>query len=80
MITPRTMPAFACCAMQSSYALLMIKSKASQLFASQDPMDNDLDSPRLQDMLVRVQGGLFSIMMTLENYGSVFEALGGMRG
>ncbi|KXJ95272.1 hypothetical protein Micbo1qcDRAFT_171665 [Microdochium bolleyi] len=79
MVTPRTMPAFACCAMQSSYALLMVKTKAPQLFASHGPMDSDCGPPLLQDMLARVQDGLFSIMMTLENYGSAFEALGGMR-
>jgi len=78
VITPRTMPAFACCAMQSSYALLMVKNNAQKLFAAPGPLDS-LSDTSLQDMLARVPAGLFSVMMTLENYGIAFEALGGMR-
>ncbi|KAH7035630.1 uncharacterized protein B0I36DRAFT_94826 [Microdochium trichocladiopsis] len=80
MVTPRTMPAFACCAMQSCYALLMVKSKAQQLVAGQGTTtETDSGSGPWQDNLASVQAGLFSVLMTLENYASAFEALGGMR-
>ncbi|KAI1307799.1 hypothetical protein F5Y03DRAFT_383697 [Xylaria venustula] len=73
-ITPRTMPSFACCAMQCSYALLMVKDRTESIYptnGNRDYVDN------LRD---RLQQGLLSVLATLENYATAFEALGGMRG
>ncbi|KAI0380106.1 hypothetical protein F5Y04DRAFT_282235 [Hypomontagnella monticulosa] len=72
LITPRTMPSFACCAMQCSYALLMVKDRTESTYGtSTDPLVDNLRE--------RLQQGLVSILVTLENYGTAFEALGGMR-
>ncbi|KAI0401860.1 hypothetical protein F4802DRAFT_609148 [Xylaria palmicola] len=74
LITPRTMPSFACCAMQCSYALLMVKSQVE----SQPPRasGNEKSIDVLRDHL---QQGLLSVLATLENYATAFEALSGMR-
>ncbi|KAL7628967.1 hypothetical protein AAE478_000485 [Parahypoxylon ruwenzoriense] len=76
LITPRTMPSFACCAMQCSYALLMVKDRTESLY----PPTNSEASPLVDNLRDRLQQGLISILVTLENYGTAFEALGGMRG
>ncbi|KAI5866684.1 hypothetical protein GGS23DRAFT_602942 [Durotheca rogersii] len=75
LITPRTMPSFACCAMQCSYALLMVKDRTESMYppTSTDP------SPLVDNLRDRLQQGLVSILVTLENYATAFEALGGMR-
>ncbi|KAI0396746.1 hypothetical protein F5Y17DRAFT_472068 [Xylariaceae sp. FL0594] len=72
-ITPRTMPSFACCAMQCSYALLMVKDRTDILSVK---LEGDDDRHILRE---RLQQGLLSILATLENYATAFEALGGMR-
>jgi hypothetical protein len=69
------MPSFACCAMQCSYALLMVKDRTETLLSKSDGED---DAMRL--LRERLQQGLLSILATLENYATAFEALGGMRG
>ncbi|KAI2636095.1 C6 zinc finger domain-containing protein [Xylaria nigripes] len=75
-ITPRTMPSFACCAMQCSYALLMVKDRTESIY----PRSNNGNSSILAENLRnRLQQGLLSVLATLENYGTAFEALGGMR-
>ena len=76
LITPRTMPTFACCAMQSAYVLLMIKDQTESLY----PSTSGDAGPLVDNMLSRLQQGLWSIWGTLVNYGAAFEALGGMRG
>ncbi|KAI2618788.1 hypothetical protein GGR54DRAFT_142717 [Hypoxylon sp. NC1633] len=75
LITPRTMPAFACCAMQCSYALLMVKDRTETAY----PMSTTESSPLVDNLRDRLQQGLVSILVTLENYATAFEALGGMR-
>lgn len=68
---PRTMPSFACCAMQCAYALLMVRDRARAAGAP---------TPLVAGLLGVLNRGLASISATLENYSSAFEALGGMRG
>lgn len=76
LITPRTMPSFACCAMQCSYALLMVKDRTESRY----PTVVGEASPLVDNLRDRLQQGLVSILVTLENYATSFEALGGMRG
>ncbi|KAI0459471.1 hypothetical protein F5B21DRAFT_303626 [Xylaria acuta] len=75
LITPRTMPSFACCAMQSSYALLMVKDRIETIY----PRANGNSSILVDNLRDRLQQGLLSVLATLENYATAFEALGGMR-
>lgn len=75
IVAPRTMPSFACCAMQCAYALLMVYEKTKSMYP-----ESGTGGPMVQSLLVRLQGGLTSISGTLENYATAFEALGGMRG
>lgn len=74
-VTPRMMPSFACCAMQCSYALLMVKDRIESIYPRPNGGSNIL-ADNLRD---RLHQGLFSILATLENYSTAFEALGGMR-
>ncbi|KAI1502398.1 hypothetical protein F5X99DRAFT_379361 [Biscogniauxia marginata] len=76
LITPRTMPSFACCAMQCSYALLMVKDRTESMY----PYSGGEASPLVDNLRERLQQGLISVLVTLENYATAFEALGGMRG
>lgn len=72
---PRTMPSFACCAMQCAYALLMVRNRTTAAYTGDGP------SPSLVASLLGVlRQGLESISATLENYSLASEALGGMRG
>lgn len=96
IICPRTMPSFACCAMQCAYALLMVFQKTKSLypFATTDGLGGSVSGGAMGfgqvptdtkpavvgSLLVRLQQGLMSIYATLENYSTAFEALGGMRG
>ncbi|KAI1100122.1 hypothetical protein F4804DRAFT_319865 [Jackrogersella minutella] len=75
LITPRTMPSFACCAMQCSYALLMVKDRTETMY----PTSTGEAGPLVDNLRDRLQQGLVSILVTLENYATAFEALGGMR-
>ncbi|KAI1419034.1 hypothetical protein F5Y12DRAFT_794990 [Xylaria sp. FL1777] len=74
-ITPRTMPSFACCAMQCSYALLMVKDRTESIY----PKSNGNSNVLVDNLRDRLQQGLLSVLATLENYATAFEALGGMR-
>jgi hypothetical protein len=69
---PRAMPVFACCAMQCSYALLMLCHKAS--------MNHPEDDIVVQGYIDHLRQGLRLILQSLENYSTAFEALDGMRG
>lgn len=75
-VVPRTMPSFACCAMQSSYAMLMLyyKSRAISSGMVESPLS---DTDQLGDEL---QHGLECVIGAVRNYSMAFEALGGMRG
>ncbi|KAL0933961.1 C6 zinc finger domain-containing protein [Colletotrichum truncatum] len=74
IVCPRTMPSFACCAMQCAYALLMVNHKTKAMYP-----ENAIATPMVESLLLRLQTGLASISATLENYAMAFEALGGMR-
>ena len=76
LIAPRTMPTFACCAMQSAYVLLMVKEQTESLY----PQTRGDTGPLVDNMLSRLQQGLWSIWSTLVNYSAAFEALSGMQG
>ncbi|KAF2791332.1 hypothetical protein K505DRAFT_376850 [Melanomma pulvis-pyrius CBS 109.77] len=67
---PRTMPAFACCAMQGSYVLLMICLKNQENSQSYDA--------ELRSSLDVLYSGLERILHALDNYSFAFEALQGM--
>ncbi|KAI5255326.1 hypothetical protein E4T42_01894 [Aureobasidium subglaciale] len=74
-LQPRTMPSFACCAMQSAYALLMVYHR-TWVLAQQQVGDGRVKAGQL---LERCEGGLRAILAALDNYSIAFEALGGMR-
>jgi hypothetical protein len=70
------MPSFACCAMQCSYALLMVKGRTESMY----PRSNNGSGVLVDNLRDHLQQGLLSVLATLENYATAFEALGGMRG
>jgi hypothetical protein len=72
---PRTLPSFACCAMQAAYALLMV---CNQAWAMQTGAMPATEHP--QKLLTQCEQGLYSILNTLDNYATAFEAIRGMRG
>ncbi|KAH8425334.1 uncharacterized protein LDX57_003090 [Aspergillus melleus] len=76
---PRTMPSFACCLMQGSYAMLMIFYKARvEKQMSPDYDNKSMDNP--SDRLIEeIRQGLERIIATVSNYAIAFEALDGMR-
>ncbi|KAF2499593.1 hypothetical protein BU16DRAFT_277163 [Lophium mytilinum] len=71
---PRTMPAFACCAMQSSYALLMLCRK------SRDINRGSYSGNPAASGLGELYSGIRRVLSALENYAIAFEAIDGMRG
>ncbi|BCS05804.1 hypothetical protein ALUC_10185S [Aspergillus luchuensis] len=76
---PRMMPTFACCAMQSSYAMIMLCLKAR---AMREPVGNDLttsSSRSLGGFLDELRQSLRQVSKALGNYAIAFEALNGMR-
>lgn len=72
---PRMMPSFACCAMQSAYALLMMYHKTSVMLSGDVQRDSNI-----QKLLSQCEQGLHSILAALDNYSISFEAMHGMRG
>jgi hypothetical protein len=74
-LAPRTMPSFACCAMQSAYTLLMVYHR-TWVLAQQQEEDTQGKATQL---LAKCDQGLRSILSALDNYAVAFEALGGMR-
>ncbi|GKZ28855.1 hypothetical protein AbraIFM66950_001106 [Aspergillus brasiliensis] len=75
---PRTMPSFACCLMQGSYAMLMIYYKARVERRITPDIGNDTPNP--SDRLIEeIRKGLERIIATVTNYAIAFEALDGMR-
>lgn len=71
---PRTMPAFACCAMQSCYALLTLCYRSKIL-----PPNSD-NNPAAQRAKAEIHLGISRVLAALENYSLAFEALRGMTG
>ena len=68
------MPAFACCAMQSSYALLMLCRKSHE-WNRTAAIGTDY-----HDGLEELYAGLQRVLGALQNYSLAFEGLDGMRG
>ncbi|KAL4890223.1 C6 zinc finger domain protein [Aspergillus ambiguus] len=76
---PRTMPSFACCLMQGSYAMLMIYYKARvEKQMSPDAGNKDANDPSSR-LIEELRQGLERIIATVSNYAIAFEALDGMR-
>lgn len=65
---------FACCAMQSSYALLMLCQR------SRDIIHNSSSNAAFYNGLEELHCGLQRIIAALQNYSIAFEALDGMKG
>ncbi|EPS32527.1 hypothetical protein PDE_07487 [Penicillium oxalicum 114-2] len=78
-IVPRTMPSFACCLMQSSYAMLMIFYKARVAKQLSSDTENELVSNATDPIVEELRLGLQRIITAISNYSLAFEALDGMR-
>ncbi|KZN88467.1 hypothetical protein EN45_070420 [Penicillium chrysogenum] len=76
---PRTMPSFACCLMQSSYAMFMLyyKARVAKQLAPEPENDHGRDSTG--QLIEELRQGLERIIGTVSNYSLAFEALDGMR-
>ncbi|KAI9645510.1 hypothetical protein NHQ30_006250 [Ciborinia camelliae] len=75
--TPRMMPIFACCAMQSSYAMIMLCHKTLAIRQA-SPIEDGLRK-RTDKLLLQLHDGIKMILDALENYSTANEALTGMR-
>lgn len=87
---PRTMPSFACCAMQSAYAMLMLCYKAHAIplpptvpetgnsFAFPTPAESGIEL-LVRSYVDQLTQGLRLVLGALENYSTAFEAVDGMR-
>ncbi|EGC44544.1 C6 zinc finger domain-containing protein [Histoplasma capsulatum var. duboisii H88] len=77
IVAPRTMPSFACCAMQSSYAMLMLYYKSrvvdQNIYVEGRPLNFS------EELTEELQYGLECVISAVRNYSRVFEALDGMR-
>lgn len=79
---PRTMPSFACCAMQGSYAMLMLCHKAQAINHEDGSSIGLLDAQRdvhTTKFLMEMRDGIDLVLGALDNYSLAFEALDGMR-
>ncbi|KAJ5677995.1 uncharacterized protein N7477_003628 [Penicillium maclennaniae] len=76
---PRTMPSFACCLMQSSYAMFMIFYKARVAKQFSPDSENEIASDSTDRLVEELRQGLQRIIGALSNYSIAFEALDGMR-
>lgn len=72
---PRTMPTFACCAMQSAYALLMLLYK---VYVAKAQNGMEIEGP-LGEHVEKLREGLAGVAAALENWAGAFEAIDGMR-
>ncbi|KAJ5279439.1 hypothetical protein N7478_004811 [Penicillium angulare] len=76
---PRTMPSFACCLMQSSYAMFMLFYKARVAKQFSTDIQSELPGDPNDRVLEELQQGLERIIGAVSNYSRAFEALDGMR-
>ncbi|GIJ99886.1 hypothetical protein Aspvir_003899 [Aspergillus viridinutans] len=76
---PRTMPSFACCLMQGSYALLMIFYKATVEKQMSPDYVNESTNSASDRLIEEIRQGLERVIETVKNYAIAFEALDGMR-
>jgi len=72
--SPRMIPVFACCAMQSSYAMIMLSYKTRAMGFGLG--DGNVAAERL---LGQLHDGLQLVLDALKNYSMAYEALGGQR-
>ncbi|KAJ5654010.1 hypothetical protein N7490_001013 [Penicillium lividum] len=77
---PRTMPSFACCLMQSSYAMFMIFYKARVANQLSPEVENEIAGGSTDRLVEELRQGLERIIGAVSNYSLAFEALDGMRG
>ncbi|KAF7117497.1 hypothetical protein CNMCM5793_006479 [Aspergillus hiratsukae] len=75
---PRTMPTFACCVMQASYAMLMLYLKARSKHAN-SPEDLGSTKGLSTGFLTELQQNLRLVSKILANYAIAAEALQGMK-
>ena len=75
---PRTMPSFACCTMQSSYAMLMVSRKIPT--KSAEGVMGQWNDQLISSLTSQLRDGLGKLVLALDNYSISFEALSGMRG
>ncbi|KAJ5690248.1 hypothetical protein N7462_004640 [Penicillium macrosclerotiorum] len=78
-ILPRTMPSFACCLMQSSYAMFMLfyKTRVAKQYSPES--ENGLATDATDRLVEELRQGLERIIGAVSNYSLAFEALDGMR-
>jgi hypothetical protein len=77
---PRTMPTFACCIMQASYAMLMLYLKARAEHANSPEDSVSAKGLSLRGFLNELQQNLRLVAKILANYALAAEALQGMKG
>jgi hypothetical protein len=77
---PRTMPSFACCLMQSSYAMFMIYYKARVAKQLSPDSENERGGDSTAQLIEELRQGLERIIAAVSSYSLAFEALDGMRG
>lgn len=77
---PRTMPSFACCLMQSSYAMFMIFYKARVANQLSPDSESEIAAESTDQLIKELRNGLERIIAAVSNYSHAFEALDGMRG
>ncbi|PKY02737.1 C6 finger domain protein [Aspergillus campestris IBT 28561] len=76
---PRTMPTFACCIMQASYAMLMVYMKARPMHSNgADALDSSKGRAWI-GLVNELQQNLRVVSKTLANYAIASEALRGMK-
>ena len=75
---PRTMPSFVCCAMQSSYAMLMTCHKIRA--TNDEGFIDQWNEHLVSNLTSQLRNGLQKVVEALDNYSMSFEALSGMRG
>ena len=73
------MPSFACCLIQSSYAMFMIYYKA-RVAKQLSPDQNDNSGDSTGQLIEELRQGLERIITAVSNYSLAFEAMDGMRG
>ena len=70
---PRMMPIFSCCAMQSSYVIIMLYHRSMSVAGRHDEESNT-------KFLGHLAYGMKYVLEALKNYSIAYEAIGGMPG
>lgn len=77
---PRMMPLFACCAMQSTYAMVMLSNKTKEKGTTEAGVGEGRIEFAVKRMIKQIEGGLEMVLDAMRNYTVAYEALAGMRG